>query len=132
VVIAVLPEPDELEPELPEVVEPEEFEPEELEPEEFEPEELGEPDAAELELVDPDDVDAAVLLVLWASAGSCPDTSWTKTTPQIKTNIEAAAARARFRINATRRRRAFSRAATPPGTLAGRSSLGADVGVGVS
>jgi hypothetical protein len=122
VIALVLPEP---EPELPELVEPEEPEPElpELvEPEEPEPElpELTEPEEAELEPVDPEElVVAAGLALLWASAGSCPDTSWTKTTPQIRANAEAAAATVRFRIKTTRRRRAFSRAVTPAGTVGG-------------
>jgi hypothetical protein len=105
------------------------------EPEEPEPALLGlvEPEDTELEPVDPEElvVDAALAL-LWASAGSCPDTSWTKMTPQIRAKVEAAAASARFRIKTTRRRRALSRAVTPPGTLGGLWSVRVDVVVGVS
>jgi hypothetical protein len=108
VIALVLPEPalPELEP-----VEPEEFEPEVPEPEVVEPEE------ADPELVAPDEpvVDATVVLALWARAGSWPDTSWTKITPHTTANVAAAVASARLRIKVTRRRRAFSRAATPTG-----------------
>jgi hypothetical protein len=111
VVTAVVPpEPEEpglvlpeLEPELPELVEPEPVELEEAL------------------------VDAALELVLWARAGSCPDTSWTKTTPQINVNVEAATASARLRINATRRRRALGRAVTPPGASVSFCRLEAEV-----
>jgi hypothetical protein len=108
VIALVLPEPEELEPELPALVD--------REPE-------------PLELVDPEElvVDVAASLELWASAGSCPDTSWTKITPQIKANVEAMAASARLRIRATRRRRALSRAATPAGTSGCLSPLAAEV-----
>jgi hypothetical protein len=124
-VVIALVVPEELEPELLELVEPEEPEPEL--PELVEAEEAG------LEPVDPEEpvVDAGLVL-LWASAGSCPDTSWKNTTPQIRANVEVAAARVRFRIKATRRRRAFSRAVTPLGTAGGLCSCGADVVVGVS
>jgi hypothetical protein len=109
----VLPEPEEPEAELPEPVLPVLVEPEEAEPEPVEAEELV--------------VEAAVVLVFLARAGSCPDTSWTKTTPQIKANVEAAAASARLRIKATRRRRALSRAATPLGASGCRCRLAAEV-----
>jgi hypothetical protein len=124
--------------ELPELVEPEELElPELVESEEPEPEpelpELVEPEEAELEPVDPEElVVAAGVALLWASAGSWPDTSWTKTTPQLRANAEAAAATVRLRIKTTRRRRPFSRAVTPAGTAGGLGSFGADVVVGVS
>jgi hypothetical protein len=113
VIALVLPEPEALDPELPALVDPE-----------------PEP----LELVDPEElvVDVAAPLELWASAGSCPDTSWTKITPQIKANVEAVAASARLRIRATRRRRALSRAATPAGTSGCLSPLEAKLVVEAS
>ena len=113
VIELVLPEPDEAELELVESAPPEPDEPE------LEPLESALPEAEELVpgLVEPAlVVVAALVLVLWASAGSWPDTSWTKMTPQTKAKVEAAVASARLRINATRRRRAPGRAATPPAT----------------
>ena len=97
-----------------------------LEPEVVEP--------VDPELVEPEEpvVGAAVELELWARAGSCPETSWTKITPQIKANVEAAIATVRLRIKPMRRRRAFRRAVTPPGTLGCRSSARWDVVVEVS
>ena len=121
-----LPEPEEPELELPELVEPELVDPELVDPELVEP--------VDPELVEPEEpvVGAAVELELWARAGSCPETSWTKITPQIKANVEAAIATVRLRIKPMRRRRAFSRAVTPPGTLGCRSSARWDVVVDVS
>ena len=130
----VLPEPEEPELELPEVVEPEEFDPEL--PELVEPElvapEVVEPVDPELVEAEEPVGDAVVELELWARAGSCPETSWTKITPQIKANVEAAIATVRLRIKPMRRRRAFRRAVTPPGTLGCRSSARWDVVVEVS
>ena len=130
----VLPEPEEPELELPEVVEPEEFDPEL--PELVEPElvapEVVEPVDPELVEAEEPVGDAVVELELWARAGSCPETSWTKITPQIKANVEAAIATVRLRIKPMRRRRAFSRAVTPPETMGCRSSARWDVVVEVS
>jgi hypothetical protein len=126
-------EPDELEPEVPELAEPEPVEPEELEPEVPRLAE-SEPVEPEPEPVEPEELvgDAAAPVELWVSAGSCPETSSTKITPQIRTNVEAATATARLRIRVTRRRRASSRAATPPVTPASLSRPVADVVVRLS
>jgi hypothetical protein len=122
----VLPEPEEPaleepEPPLPEVAEGAEL---------VELDELGE--LVELDdPVDPD-VDAAVPLELWPTAGSCPETSWTKITPHTRAKVEAATASARFRTTLTRRRRAVSRAATPARASLRASALGSCVGSEVS
>ena len=92
--------------------------------EELEPEEALE--EAEPEFAEPEElvVAAAVVLVLWARAGSWPETSWTKITPQTNANMDAAVASARLRIKATRRRRALSLDAAPargPELVVGRS-----------
>jgi hypothetical protein len=119
VIALVLPEPEEPDPEL-----------EELDDPEVDAPELDVPGVG---LVVPE---ALVVVVaapraLWASAGSWPDTSWKKIAPQSRANVEAAAASARFRINVTRRRRAFKRAVTPPGGLGCLSAPGARVVVRV-
>lgn len=102
----------------------------------FEPDELVDPEELDelVELDDPEEpvVDAAVPLELWPSAGSCPETSWTKITPQTRAKVEAATASARFRITLTRRRRALSRAATPVRASARLWSLASYVVSGAS
>jgi hypothetical protein len=89
------------------------------------------PEPVELELPEVVGADVVVVVVvpvaLWANAGSWPETSWKKIAPQTSANVEAAIASARFRIKATRRRRAFRRAVTPPGMSGARSSREVDV-----
>jgi hypothetical protein len=74
----------------------------EVEP--VDPEELFEP-------IEPVVIYLVVVFTLLASAGSWPETSWTKITPHANTNVVIAAAATRLRIRAPHPRRVWSRSA---------------------
>jgi hypothetical protein len=59
--------------------------------------------------LEPFDVVLVTAALFCDSAGSCPETSWTKVTAQSATNVTSAVAITRLRSRVTRRRRARSR-----------------------
>jgi hypothetical protein len=82
------------------------------------------------EPVEPVVIDLVVVFTLLASAGSWPETSWTKITPHANTNVVIAAATTRLRIRAARARRVWSRSAA--GRFAAARSGGVGAGMGAS
>jgi hypothetical protein len=89
------------------------------------PEELFEP-------VEPVVIDLVVVFTLLASAGSWPETSWTKITPHANTNVVIAAASTRLRIRAARRRRVWSRSAARRLAAARSKGVGEAMGASLS
>jgi hypothetical protein len=74
---------------------------------------VDDPEVVDAEVVEVDDagvavVADAVLAAVVASAGSWPETSWTKIPPVVTTNRAAARPTTRRRMRRTRRRRACS------------------------
>jgi hypothetical protein len=89
------------------------------------PEELFEP-------IEPIVIDLVVVFTLLASAGSWPETSWTKITPHANTNVAIAAATTRLRIRAARARRVCSRSAAKRLAAARSEGVGAAMGASLS